>query len=367
MRSELFDYELPAAAIAQEPAAEREAARMLVLGRGDAPNEHRRISDLAELVPAGSLVVVNDTRVRPARLLGTRRGTGGRVELLLLGERPATAADATARDAGSPGSRGGDERLFKAVGHASKRLRVGALLDVPPLEVEVRAVAEDGELLVAVRGSDSLDATLERVGHVPLPPYVRRGDGPLDRERYQTVYARALGSAAAPTAGLHLTRPLLERLVARGVELGALTLHVGLGTFRPVLTEDLDQHRMHAEEFEVSEALAEAVRRTRARGGRVVAIGTTVVRALESAADPAEKGLVRPFAGETRLLLQPGASFRVVDALLTNFHVPRSTLLALVAAFAGRERVLAAYREALAEGYRFLSYGDAMWLGERAD
>ncbi|MGB5234927.1 MAG: tRNA preQ1(34) S-adenosylmethionine ribosyltransferase-isomerase QueA, partial [Candidatus Macondimonas sp.] len=218
-----------------------------------------------------------------------------------------------------------------------------------------------GLVEVAVEGDESLPALLERVGHMPLPPYIQRADEPTDRERYQTVFSAHPGAVAAPTAGLHFDQALLEQLVAKGVTLGTLTLHVGAGTFQPVRAEQLAEHRLHAERVEVSATLCEQIAAARARGGRVVAVGTTVVRALETAA---QDGELRPYAGETRLFIHPGRAFRfrVVDALITNFHLPRSTLLMLVCAFAGRERVLAAYDHAVAAGYRFYSYGDAMWI-----
>ena len=226
--------------------------------------------------------------------------------------------------------------------------------------------ADDGSLSCAVWSeSDSVEDWLERIGHVPIPPYLGREDEPSDGVRYQTLFARELGSAAAPTAGLHLSEAMLRRLAERRVEVGVLTLHVGLGTFQPITAPDLDQHAMHAESFRVDRALAEAVDRARERSAPVVAVGTTVVRALESAHDPERPGAVRPVEAETRLLIQPGYRFRVVDALLTNFHAPKSTLLALVAAFASLPRLLEAYALAVREDYRFLSYGDAMWLPGR--
>jgi S-adenosylmethionine:tRNA ribosyltransferase-isomerase len=348
VETSLFDYALAESAIAQYPLPDRDAARLFVLGAGE--NEHRRFRDWPELVPAHALVVLNDTRVMPARVLGTRRGSGGRVELLLT----------------SPVETGSDtEQIWLALGRANRPLRAGTLVDAGSLSFEVLGSDEEGTLRVRATAPEGVAAALEAHGHVPLPPYVRRPDAPLDRERYQTVFARYSGSIAAPTAGLHATRATLDRLAARGVAIGFVTLHVGVGTFRPVSADDLDRHVMHEESFGVSTELAEAVDAARARGAPVVAVGTTVVRALESARHPHDPRRVEPRSGRTRLLIQPGYSFGPVDALLTNFHMPRSTLLALVAAFAGRERILAAYAEALARGYRFLSYGDAMWIPER--
>ena len=346
MKTDLFDYALPERSIAVRPLPRRDDARLLVLAGSELL--HRAMRDLPELVPEGALVVLNDTRVRNARLLLQKAGTGGKVELLLL-RRLAVSAEG--------------ER-WQALGRANKALREGTLLEAPGL---VARIAKQGDPLeVLLRAPEGVDAWLERAGHVPIPPYLGRSDEPFDRERYQTVFAQKIGSVAAPTAGLHLTDELISRLRGRNVTLATLTLEIGLGTFRPIEAEDLDQHPMHGETIEVSPALAASIAAARERSAPVVAIGTTVVRALESAADPERSGHVRPFSGETRLLIQPGYEFRVVDALLTNFHQPRSTLLALVCAFVGRERALAAYGVAVNEQYRFLSYGDAMWLPGRA-
>jgi S-adenosylmethionine:tRNA ribosyltransferase-isomerase len=348
LRTALFDYELPESRIARHPLFERDQARLLVLD--GARVSHRRVTDLGELIPAGALVVVNDTRVRHARVLAQRAVTGGAVELLLL----ARLADADGAE------------QWEALGRANKPLKPGATLVAPGFLAEIREVLGRGLVRAGVRADGGVEAWLAAHGRVPLPPYLGRTDELDDRERYQTVFADKLGSAAAPTAGLHLSQALLAALRARSVELATVTLGIGLGTFRPVEADDLDQHEMHAEPVEVGAALVDAVVRARVRGAPVVAIGTTVVRALESAADPTLAGHVTSFQSETRLLIQPGYSFRVVDALLTNFHQPRSTLLALVSAFAGREAVFSAYREALDAGYRFLSYGDAMWIPRRA-
>jgi S-adenosylmethionine:tRNA ribosyltransferase-isomerase len=349
METCLFDYELPEERIASHPLPDRDAARLLVLERNRA--RHAAFRDFPDLVPEGSLVVLNDTRVIKARIVGARANTFGKVEILLtrrVGEAGAT-------------------ETWLALGHASKPLRPGARIESGPLAVEILGREDGGLFRVRVSappGSSVADA-LDTHGHVPLPPYMRRADEPEDAERYQTVFAEKRGSVAAPTAGLHLSQGTLERLRARNVEIAFLTLHVGLGTFRPVSAPDLDEHPMHTEWFEVNDHAARAVRSARERRKPVVAVGTTVVRALESARDPDRPGLVRAVSGETALLIQPGYAFGVVDALLTNFHQPKSTLLALVSAFAGRERVLAAYEEALGSGYRFLSYGDAMWIPER--
>jgi S-adenosylmethionine:tRNA ribosyltransferase-isomerase len=346
VKTAAFDYELPEALIAAHPTERRDGARLLVLDGAELRDS--MVDALAELVPEGALLVVNDTRVRRARVFGTKQ-SGGRVELLFI--RRVSQDDGTGRE------------RWEAIGRSSKPIRVGAVIDWEEMRFEILGRSEDATLLVAVSSAGKeFEQILEERGHLPLPPYMRRGDDPVDLARYQTVYARRTASAAAPTAGLHLTPQLFERLAARGVEVARLELEIGLGTFRPVLAEDLDEHPMHAETFEVGPDLAAAVARARERKKPVVAVGTTVVRALESARDPERPGRVRETRGETRLLIQPGYQFSVVDSLLTNFHVPHSTLLALVAAFAGYDAVMSAYRHAVAARYRFLSYGDAMWI-----
>ncbi len=348
MRTDLFDYALPDVLIARHPPEERDGGRLFVVG-AEAP--HRLIREFPELVPEGALLVLNESRVRKARVFGKLRPGGGQVELLFL------EADGRADD--------GRER-WRALGRASKPLRAGTVIDGPSLEVEVLAQS-NGVLEVCVRCDRDLESVLEVEGRVPLPPYLGRADEPADAERYQTVYAGRTSSVAAPTAGLHLTPELLTRLAARGVRISRLELAVGLGTFRPVSSDDLDSHPMHEERFAVSAELCTEIRAARERGAAVVAVGTTVVRALESAALKSPSGVsIAPFTGSTDLLIQPGFGFRVVDALLTNFHQPRSTLLALVSAFAGYDATMAAYAEALRAEYRFLSYGDAMWIPRRA-
>lgn len=357
MRVDAFDYELPPDLIAQRPKAERDEARLLALGRNASEPTHHHVGDLAELLPEGSLVVVNDTRVVPARLLGQKRGSGGKVEIFLVrkvGEKEIELA---------PGVSAIGE-VWRALGRASKALRDGMDIEVGPLLVRLLGRGDDGLLevaLVAPPGQTVSDVVAVH-GHVPLPPYIKRDDDADDRARYQTMFARVPGAVAAPTAGLHMTHALLGRLAIRGIGLATVTLHVGLGTFQPVTVEDLDEHPMHAEAFEISPVTAAAIADARARGAAVVAVGTTVARALESAADPHRKGHVTPMRGETRLLIQPGYEFRVIDGLLTNFHLPRSTLLAMVTAFGGMDRVMGAYRTAVSERYRFFSYGDAMLI-----
>jgi S-adenosylmethionine:tRNA ribosyltransferase-isomerase len=331
-----FDYHLPADRIAQR-ALPRGESRLLVL---DAAGEarHRRVADLPALLRPGDLLVVNDTRVIPARLFARRQPGGARIELLLAERHGAIEWDCLAR----PG----------------RKARPGALLELAPgLTARVVAKREDGRHRVVF--SQPIEPHLEQLGHVPLPPYIARPDDATDRERYQTVYAERPGAVAAPTAGLHFSSELLAALTARGVERVAITLHVGIGTFKPITAELLHEHRMESERYEISTSAAEAIARARREARRVVAVGTTVVRALESAA-LAGGGEVRPGAAATELFVTPGFRFGVVDLLLTNFHLPRSTLLVLVAAFAGRARVLAAYEEAIRDGYRFYSYGDAM-------
>ena len=348
MRVSDFDFELPAEHIARTPVEPRDQARLFVHERATGVERHLQVFDLVELLAPGDLLVLNDTRVQPWRLRG-RRATGGGVECLLLqveGER----AEAFVRP--------------------SKKLRVGDRLAMEggALTIELLAALGGGRWqlrLAANDGQGDVVAALERCGRAPLPPYIEREAGESedvagDRERYQTVFAREPGAVAAPTAGLHFTRELLDRLAARGVESAFVTLHVGEGTFAPLRTDVVEQHRMHSEQFELGEATAAAVAAARARGSRVVAVGTTSCRTLESCAT-ADR-LVRAQRGASDLFLYPGREFRVVDALLTNFHLPQSTLLMLVAAFAGLPRTLAMYREAIARGYRFYSFGDAMLL-----
>ena len=349
MKTADLDYELPEALIAAHPAERRDGARLLVVEQDELRDS--TVDALAELIPAGALLVVNDTRVRRARIFGSRQGSGGRIELLFIRRLAMLSA--------------GRER-WEAIGRSSKPLRVGTVIEWDEVRIEILERSADATLEVVVdAGGTDFEEVLAARGHLPLPPYMRRSDQSADLERYQTVYARRTASAAAPTAGLHLTPALFDRLQARGVEVARLELEIGLGTFRAVTVDDLDVHPMHAETIAVGPELVSAVARARERGAPVVAVGTTVVRALESAADPAQRGYVREARGETRLLIQPGYAFSVVDALLTNFHVPKSTLLALVSAFAGHAAVMAAYRHAVAARYRFLSYGDAMWIPRR--
>jgi S-adenosylmethionine:tRNA ribosyltransferase-isomerase len=339
-----FHYELPDALIARYPSERRTASRLLWLDPARERLEHLQFAEIGRCLRAGDLLVFNDTRVIPARMFGCKAVSGGAVEVLverLLGERR-VLAQLRASKAPKPGS---EILLLDADGREAARARVlGRHRDMFELEFP------EGQSPLAV---------MEAIGHMPLPPYIDREDAPLDRERYQTVYAARDGAVAAPTAGLHFDLELLESLRAAGVETAFLTLHVGAGTFQPVRATEIEDHRMHAEYVELGPALCERVMRAHAEGRRVVAVGTTTLRALECAADD---DAIRPFQGETSIFIYPGYRFRCVDALLTNFHLPESTLLMLVSAFAGRELVLAAYREAIRRGYRFFSYGDAMFV-----
>ncbi|MCE3004987.1 MAG: tRNA preQ1(34) S-adenosylmethionine ribosyltransferase-isomerase QueA [Xanthomonadaceae bacterium] len=336
MKKSDFHFDLPEELIAQEPLAERSASRLLLADARSGALSDRGFRDLPDLLAPGDLVVFNDTRVIPARLHG-RKDSGGAVEVLI--ERVTASHEVVAQV------------------RASKALQEGRSVVLDDGTV-LRVVGREGEFWrLRFETEEPLEGVLSRVGHMPLPPYIKRADAAVDRERYQTVYAAQAGAVAAPTAGLHFDAPLLERLAARGIEAGHVTLHVGAGTFQPVRGDDLRGHVMHSEWLNVGAELVAKVRTTRARGGRVVAVGTTVVRALETAS---QGGALAPYAGETRIFIFPGYRFRSVDALVTNFHLPESTLIMLVSAFAGREFVLGAYRHAVAARYRFFSYGDAM-------
>jgi len=342
---EALDYDLPPHLIAQEPCPRRDQARVLVLRRGGPVLAHRVFADLVEYLEPGDLLVLNDTRVLPARLIGRRVRTGGKWEGLYLRCRPG----------------GAWEMLCQTRG---RLLPEEIILIEPPgagpdrLELIYEGRTEDSPALFRPRRSGAVPEVLARFGQVPLPPYIRKGRaGPADRERYQTVYAAHAGSVAAPTAGLHFTPSLFEALARRGVERAMLTLHVGPGTFQPIQVADIRQHRMHREWGELPAATAAAVRACQERGRRVVAVGTTSVRVLETVA---ASGPLRPWVGETDLMIAPPYRFQVVDALVTNFHLPRSTLLLLVAAFTGLESMRDAYRTAVEKVYRFYSYGDAM-------
>jgi len=336
-----FHFDLPDELIARYPTAERTASRLLVLG-GDGAIAHRQFTDLLGYLRAGDLLVFNNTRVLPARLYG-RKSSGGRIEMLV--ERVVDSSRVLAHLRASKSPKAGAELILTrepGVEGCDARARVLGRRD-DLFEIEF----VDGDAI----------AVMQAIGHMPLPPYIDRADEQTDRERYQTVYAARDGAIAAPTAGLHFSESFLQQCRDKGVDMGFVTLHVGAGTFQPVRVDDIREHRMHSEWIEVSAELVEQVRATRARGGRVVAVGTTSVRSLESAS---VSGELQPFSGDTSIFIYPGYRFRSVDLLVTNFHLPESTLIMLVSAFAGREQVLAAYREAVIQQYRFFSYGDAM-------
>lgn len=337
MKKSDFFYELPGELIAQFPLPQRTASRLLKLSGEDGSVEDLQFADLPTLLNPGDLLVFNDTRVIPARLYG-QKASGGKIEMLIERILDHRHALAHIRASKSPKP---DTELWLDGGH------------------KLRVTGREGDLFHVQALSADLPQVLEAVGHIPLPPYIERADGLADRERYQTVYAKNPGAVAAPTAGLHFDDALLAQLEAQGVERVFLTLHVGSGTFQPLRVENLDEHIMHAEYCEVSEAIVEKIRQTKARGGRVVAVGTTAVRSLESAS---LSGELQAFQGETRLFIRPGFQFHTVDAMVTNFHLPESTLLTLVCAFAGYEQTLAAYRHAVAQRYRFFSYGDGMFV-----
>jgi S-adenosylmethionine:tRNA ribosyltransferase-isomerase len=331
-----FHFELPHELIAQQPPPQRSASRLLLLDQGELRD--LRFADLPRLLRPGDLLIFNDTRVIPARLFA-RKSSGGKVEILIerLLDRHRVLAHVRASRAPKPGSR--------------------LLLDD---DTVIEVLGRDADLFeLAFEAETGLPDLLQRYGHMPLPPYIKRADQALDRERYQTVYARRPGAVAAPTAGLHFDHEMLEILSRQGIEQAFITLHVGAGTFQPVRSERLQEHRMHSEWIDIDGRVCEQIERTRRHGGRVIAVGTTVVRSLESVVG---NGPLKPFSGETDIFIYPGFEFRCVDALITNFHLPESTLLMLVAAFAGHTEIMRAYRHAIAERYRFFSYGDAMFI-----
>ncbi len=341
MKLEDFDYALPTSLIAQYPTPRRGESRLMVLDRSRGTIQHQRFSNLLDHLRAGDLLVLNNTRVLPARLIG-KKETGGRCELLVLP---------------SWNGRTGSWRVLVK--------NLGKMKDSTTVRFEQGMEArleldKDGRWEIVFPGHPNPLEVLYKIGHVPLPPYIKRGEEPLDRDRYQTVYAERDGSVAAPTAGLHFTEPLLQSIRDRGVKIAMLTLHVGIGTFVPVKVKRVEDHKMEEEWLEISQETAREIEEARKRGGRVIAVGTTTTRALESFAN--EAGGVRPGTGMTSLFIYPPFHFRVVDGLVTNFHLPRSTLLMLVSAFAGRELIMRAYEEAIERGYRFYSYGDAMLI-----
>lgn len=340
MTTKDFYYELPQELIAQTPLSDRTASRLLFLDRESGAVEHRKFRDVTAYLKPGDCLVLNNTRVIPARLYGQREDTGGKIEFLLLKRL--------------------DMDRWEVILKPGRKAKPGSwfVFGEGLLRAQVLDIVQDGKRIVEFHYDGVWETLLDRLGEMPLPPYIK--EKLQDRERYQTVYSKIEGSAAAPTAGLHFTRELLDRIAKSGVELAYLTLHVGLGTFRPVSAEKIEDHTMHTEHYEISPQTAEQINRVRSRGGRIIAVGTTSVRTLETVAD--NQGRLRPAVGETDIFIYPGYRFKAVDGLITNFHLPESTLLMLVSAFAGRDRVLAAYQEAIRERYRFFSFGDAMMI-----
>ena len=346
MKRSDFNYHLPPGLIAQHPLAERTASRLLSLDGPTGDVSHHAFTDLLALLRPDDLLVFNNTRVIPARLWG-RKETGGRLEILLERLTSETTALAHVRCSKSPKPGGLIELSVDEGGD--------------PGPHRLRVTGREGELFcLATEGATPLTDILQDIGHMPLPPYIDRADEADDRDRYQTVFAERDGAVAAPTAGLHFSEALLQQIDKRGIRRVSVTLHVGAGTFQPVRADNIEEHLMHAEYVDVDESVCKAVRETRARGGRVVAVGTTAVRSLESAC--LASGRIEPLRGDTDIFIYPGYRFLAVDAMITNFHLPESTLLMLVSAFAGREPIMAAYRQAVEAGYRFFSYGDAMFI-----
>lgn len=335
-----FYYELPKELIAQDPLEDRSASRLMVMNRADGSVTHRVFCDIVQYLQPGDCLVLNNTKVIPARLYGVKEQTHATIEVLLLKRRQGN--------------------IWETLVKPGKKAKPGTRLSFGDglLAAEVVGIAEEGNRLIRFSYEGIFEEILDQLGHMPLPPYITHEL--KDSGRYQTVYAKQAGSAAAPTAGLHFTPQLLDQIREKGVDIAELTLHVGLGTFRPVKVENIKEHHMHAEYFEISQGQADKINMAKDRGGRVVAVGTTSTRTLESVADAS--GHVKAATGETQIFIYPGYKFKCIDALITNFHLPESTLVMLVSAFAGREQVLSAYREAVREKYRFFSFGDAMFV-----
>lgn len=340
MMTKDFYYDLPQELIAQTPLDDRTASKLLVLGRESGEITHRVFRDITDYLQEGDCLVMNNTRVIPARLYGVKEGSGGKIEFLLLKRLELDCWEVILK----PGKKA----------KPGSRFVFGDGL----LRAEVLEVVEDGKRVVRFEYDGVWEEILDKLGEMPLPPYIK--EKLEDKERYQTVYSKIEGSAAAPTAGLHFTQELLEKIRAKGVKIAYLTLHVGLGTFRPVSVENVEEHIMHTEHYEVSAEAAEIINQTRKNGGRIIAVGTTSVRTLETVA--AEDGSVKAELGDTNIFIYPGYRFKAVDGIITNFHLPESTLLMLVSAFAGKDHIFAAYREAVAQRYRFFSFGDAMFI-----
>ncbi len=340
MKTSDFFYELPEELIAQDPLEDRTASRLLVLDRKTDKLEHKIFSDVIDYLNPGDCLVINNTRVIPARLIGEKEGTGGKVEILLLKRR--------------------ENDIWESLVKPGKKLRPGArvIFGDGRLKAEILEIAEEGNRLVKFYYEGIFEEILDSLGEMPLPPYITHKLE--DKEMYQTVYAKFDGSAAAPTAGLHFTNELLEKIRQKGIRIASITLHVGLGTFRPVKVEDVNNHHMHTEWYEVNNEAADIINETKKNGGRVICVGTTSCRTIESVAD--ENGFMSAKTGETDIFIYPGYKFKVMDGIITNFHLPESTLVMLVSAFAGKERVLSAYETAVKERYRFFSFGDAMIL-----
>lgn len=340
MKTSDFYYDLPEELIAQDPLEDRTASRLLVLDRKTGAVKHKIFSDVIDYLNKGDCLVINNTRVIPARLIGEKEGTGGKVEVLLLKRR--------AND------------VWETLVKPGKKLKPGAKITFGDgrLRAEVLEVVEEGNRLVKFHYEGIFEEILDSLGEMPLPPYITHKLE--DKEMYQTVYAKFDGSAAAPTAGLHFTKELLNKIEEKGIKIASITLHVGLGTFRPVKVDDVNNHHMHTEWYEVNAEAADIINETKRNGGRVICVGTTSCRTIESVAD--ENGYMKAKTGETDIFIYPGYKFKVMDGLITNFHLPESTLVMLVSAFAGKENVLAAYETAVKERYRFFSFGDAMIL-----
>ncbi len=340
MKTSDFTFDLPEELIAQDPLEDRSSSRLLVLHKETGEIRHRVFRDIRRFLRPGDCLVINDTKVIPARLIGSKKDTGARIEFLLLKRR--------------------DKDVWETLVRPGRKCREGAevVFGNGDLEARVTEVLPDGNRLVAFSYEGIFEEVLDRLGQMPLPPYITHEL--KDKDRYQTVYARYEGSAAAPTAGLHFTRELLEQIEAMGVRIARVTLHVGLGTFRPVKVEDVADHHMHSEFYMVSEEAARLINETKQAGGRIISVGTTSTRTLESVALP--DGMVVPGSGNTEIFIYPGYTFKVIDGLITNFHLPESTLLMLVSALAGKDHILAAYREAVKMRYRFFSFGDAMFI-----
>ncbi|NLU32335.1 MAG: tRNA preQ1(34) S-adenosylmethionine ribosyltransferase-isomerase QueA [Clostridiaceae bacterium] len=340
MKLKDFWYPLPSELIAQHPTERRDQSRLIVLDRKEKSITHRTFRDIQEYLVKGDCLVINNTRVIPARLLGEKEGTGGKIEFVLLKRL--------------------ENDTWEVILKPGRRARVGSrfVFGDGRLRAEILKIVDGGNRIVRFFYDGVFEEVLDQVGIVPLPPYIT--EELEDKERYQTVYSRINGSAAAPTAGLHFTEELLEQIKAKGVEVAEVTLHVGLGTFRPVKVENIEEHHMHKEYYSISEQACETINRARKSGNRVIAVGTTSVRVLETAAD--DSGFVRPGQGETDIFIYPGYRFKAIDGLITNFHLPESTLIMLVCAFAGRDFIMEAYKEAIDRRYRFFSFGDAMFI-----